>query len=71
VAVPFGASGWSGKSERDAGPVTQGTDFRPTGYRLPDNPTAPPSAGDPLEIDYFDNVDELNAFISRDAAEHQ
>lgn len=28
---------------------------------LPDNPAALPSAGDPLEIDYFDNVDGLNA----------
>lgn len=38
---------------------------------LPDNPAAPPSAGDPLEIDYFDSVDALNVFISHDAAEHQ
>jgi hypothetical protein len=46
-------------------------DGRVARVMLPDNPAAPPSAEDPLEIDYFDDVSGLNAFISRDAVEHQ
>ena len=46
-------------------------DVRVARVCLPANPTALPSSGDPLEIDYFDNVYGLNAFISRDAADHQ
>ncbi len=38
---------------------------------LPDDPGAPPSKEDPLEIYFFDNVDGLNRFIADDAAEHQ